>query len=268
MHLQGLRRAAGKNVPVLVFHLIRVRMPGAVRRHHAVAVKGAVRGFGSGVIAPESEECAVPQGLVLEVPNEAALVGRVFAHQIPILFEAAHGIAHGVGIFALDERPGRVGCRILLTPPGAGIHGAHDVRAVILRRFQATLVLDRAGRVIGLDPGSAVYKIGSGAGLIAQAPDDDRRVVEVPLHHALVPDQVRRPELRVLRQGFPVLVAHAMGLDVALVHYVQAVAVAEREPQRVVRIMAGAYRIDIELFHDANIANHIGLRHHIALHGA
>ena len=56
-----------------------------------------------------------------------------------------------------------------------------------------------------------------------------------------------------------------MRLHVGLIHDINTVAVTERIPERIVRIMAGSDRIDIKLFHDLDITDHILLRNHISI---
>ena len=90
-------------------------------------------------------------------------------------------------------------------------------------------------------------------------------MVDVTSDHPLVTDQVRGGELRVLSQGLPVLVAHAVGFDVPFIDDIEAEAVAQREPPRVIRVMAGAHRIDIQFLHDTDIPDHVGDGDHIAL---
>ena len=60
-------------------------------------------------------------------------------------------------------------------------------------------------------------------------------------------------------------VAHSMRLDIRLCHYIKAITVAECVPERIVRIMTGTYSIDVQLFHDLDILDHIGFSHHISL---
>ena len=82
--------------------------------------------------------------LVTFVPDEATLVLGVLAHQVPILLEATLRVAHGVGIFALNEGLGVF--RILGIVFAAGIvhvHGTVDVGLAVVaaafNRFEARL---------------------------------------------------------------------------------------------------------------------------------
>ena len=51
-------------------------------------------------------------------------------------------------------------------------------------------------------------------------------------------------------------VTHAVTLEVGLGSKVDAVLVAEVVPARVVRIVAGAYGVNVELLHDFDVLNH------------
>ncbi len=58
-----------------------------------------------------------------------------------------------------------------------------------------------------------------------------------------------------------------MGLDVALVHHIEAVLVAECVPARVIRIVAGTHRVHIQFLHYADVVDHVLLGDDIALVG-
>jgi hypothetical protein len=89
-------------------------------------------------------------------------------------------------------------------------------------------------------------------GLVAERPEDDRGVVLERLDH--VDDAVDVGALpgRVLGQRFPA-VAHAVGLDVGLGADVEAEFVAEFVEAGVVRVVAGAHRVDIGALHQQQV---------------
>ena len=187
---------------------MRVKAP--VRRHHAVAVEGSVRGASGIVVPAESPEPAVPEGLVLEVPDKAALVFRILSHKVPVVLEITAGVTHGVGVLALDERlPGAV-FQISDTAVRAHVHGTDYVREVpVMGIVKGPFVLYGAGRVLCLDPVVTGLEIGAEAGFVAHTPYNDGRMVPVPLHHSLVADKVGGSVHRYLGQGlFPV--AHSV----------------------------------------------------------
>ena len=90
-------------------------------------------------------------------------------------------------------------------------------------------VLHGAGRVPALEPVVGGLEIGAVARLVAETPDDDGRVVEVPLRHALRALHMGLGISGVLRQRLRAI-AHAVRLDVRLVDDIQAIAVAEIQP--------------------------------------
>ena len=201
-------------------------------------------------------------GLVHEVPDEASLVFRILADQVPILLEAALGIAHGMGVLALDERPG-LG-RILAVAHHVAVfhvHRAIDIGLAVLG--QGPLILDGTRRIQGLDHIIGIVEIGARTAFIAKGPENHRRVVAVSLDVAAVPLDVRVMEERVLSQRLRP-VTHAVRLDVRLGHDIDAVFVAEVVPVIVIGIVRGAYRIDIELLHDADVLLHARPGHDIA----
>ena len=115
--------------------------------------------------------------------------------------------------------------------------------------------MDRPRRVVCLHPVVAGVEIGSVARLVAQRPGDDRRVVDVAPHVADVAFQMRLGESRVLGQRLFV-VAHAVRFEVGLGHQVEPVAVAERVPAGVVRVVARAHGVEIVLLEDADVLDH------------
>ena len=125
------------------------------------------------------------------------------------------------------------------------------------------LVLNRTGRVVGLDPGIAGVEVVSVSGLVAKAPDYYARMVEVPLYHPAVAGQMGGLEILPLCQG-PVTVPHSVGFDIAFVNNIQSVLVAQGVPPGVVGIVAGTHRIDIQFLHYTDIPDHIRLRYHIS----
>lgn len=260
----ALFQVAGRGVdrPVLVLHFVGVGMPRAVGGQHAVAAEGAVRSVHVVVVAAVTVGqpafgAAPGERLVGEVPDEPALVLRFPADHVPVLLEAAHRVAHGVGVFALDQRFRRILRKVFPALLVAPVHRADDVGVVVLV-IGGLLVLHRARRIEGLDPVVATFEVGSVAGLVARAPDDDRGVVVIAQHHAAVAVEVRGGEGGVAGQVFRLIaVVVAVRLDVGLVHDIETVLVAEVVPQRRVGIMARAHGVHVEPLHLADVAHHL-----------
>ena len=89
-------------------------------------------------------------------------------------------------------------------------------------------------------------------------------MVDVTEDHPLVPDEVGRLVIRPVGKRL-LAVTHSVRFNVALVHQIDSVLVAERKPDRIVRIVASADSIDIQLLHYADIPNHVSFGYHISL---
>ena len=155
-------------------------------------------------------------------------------------------------IFALDKRLGRAVLAIVHARVIPVVHRAEYVREF---SFAGRLVLYRAGRVLLFHPAVAVLEIGTEPCLVAQGPEYYRRMVEIPAHVSLVPFKMRLPVCLAVRKAL-VTVAHPVGLYIGLGHDIEPVLVAQVVPIRVVRIVACAHGIDIQLFHTENILKH------------
>ena len=230
----------------------------AVGGDDAVAVEVIVGGGILAVVATVGEDGATGDGalvahtLVHKVPDVAALILRILAHQVPVLLEATHRVTHSVGILTLDERTGIVTLRVPLATAIVVIHRAEDVGLAVLSGL-----LELAGTrwVGGLHPVVRLLEVRTVTGLVAERPDDDAGVVLERQHIAMLAFQVCQLEVSALSQG-TVAVAHAVALDVGLGCKVDAVLVAEVIPARVVGIVAGAHGVDVQLLHDLDVLNH------------
>ncbi|MNC03620.1 hypothetical protein D3C75_510330 [compost metagenome] len=250
-----------------------------VREQQAVAAELAIVGKIAEVTAIGPEMAAIV-GLLVEplihpIPHETALQAGMIAKRLPVVGVAPQAVAHGVGIFAEDQRPGLfrqaypLGQRPLghrregLILMGAGIHGADDVGGRGIG--PAPFVLDRAARIGPFDPlvhgvvGRAI------AGFVAQGPDDDAGVVEVPRHHAGDPLQEGVAPGGILRQ--PPHGGHAVGLQVRLVHHVEAEPVTQSIELGMVGVVGAAHRVEVVLLHQPQILLHGGRGHHMAQGG-
>ena len=88
-------------------------------------------------------------------------------------------------------------------------------------------------------------------------------MVEVPQHHPAVANQMRLEEVLPAGQG-PLFITHSVRFDISLVDYVETITVTQGVPARIIGIVAGSYRIDIQLFHNTDIANHLFLGNNIS----
>ena len=244
-----------------------MRMQAAVGSDDTVAVKRTVRGVIFIEVAAKDEDMVgaallrrPAQRLVLEVPDAAALERRILPDQVPVLLEVADGIPHRVGVFALDERPGRLAFQILHALFQPLVHRTEDIGIPFQLR---TFVLNRTRGVHFLDHPVAGLEIGAVARFIAQTPNNDAGMVEVPQHHPAVANQMRLEEVLPAGQG-PLFITHSVRFDISLVDYVETITVTQGVPARIIGIVAGSYRIDIQLFHNTDIANHLFLGNNIS----
>ena len=245
-------------------------MVGPVSGDHAVAVERSVGSVMVVEISSESEDVVrtsgihrPADGLVDEVPYISSLVCRILAHGVPVLLEVSDGIAHGMGVFALDEGTVGIGGGVPYTAFHSEIHRAVDVGIAVTSR---PFVLYRTGRIIRLDPVVQLIEVLTVSGFIAHTPDNYARMVEIPFHHPLSPLEMSVREVGPLRQG-SVTVTHSVGFDVRFVGHIYSVLVAQVVPNGIVGIMAGPDGIDVEFLHYADIPYHVFPRKDIATVG-
>ena len=192
-------------------HLVGVRIPRTVGSDESVVaevlVELAVVVVPVARIAIEGLSVTAHQHrLVDKVPDETTLILGVFPYQVPVLLESSLRVAHRVCILTLNQRTGVVALRIAFTPFVSHIHRAEDIGIFIQT---GTLVHDGARRVLGFCPTVACLEVRTEAGFITHRPDDDRRMVEVALHVALVALQVCQLVVLPLCQRL-LVIAHAV----------------------------------------------------------
>ena len=89
-------------------------------------------------------------------------------------------------------------------------------------------------------------------------------MIEITLNHSPDPFEMRLLIIGVMSKRL-FAIAHSVRLDIRFIYHIKSIFVAERIPERVVRVMACPYSIDIELLHDHDILDHIRLAHDISL---
>ena len=198
--------------------------------------------------------------LVHEIPDEASLIQRIFADEVPVLLEVTVGVAHRMRVLALDKRSVRVGIEVFLAILRRDVHRTINIRIAVQ---QCSFILYRTGRVISLDPIIYPLEVDAVAGLVSHTPDNHGRMVVVTVNHAPVTFHVGSEVILATCKGF-LLIAHAVGLDIRLIHYIDTIFVTESVPDRVIRIVRSSYSIDIQLLHYPYIFDHLLLGNHVA----
>ncbi|MNC47940.1 hypothetical protein D3C75_970300 [compost metagenome] len=175
----------------------------------------------------------------------------VLVKHVLVFRQAAGAIAHGVRVFTDDAWLGVWVFTKLIHQRRTGIHGGDDIHYLGIAIF---FVMHQAGIVDGF--GGVVHRVdvAAVAGLIAQRPHHDRRMVllRVNVAHDAI-DEYRFPGRIV---GDAAQIAHVgktMGFDVGFGHHEQPVNVAQFIKARVVRVMGSTYRVDIVLLHQDQI---------------
>ncbi len=246
-------------------HLEVVGVRRAVRRDEAVEqeVDVARRPRRPVVAAVRPERAPVGgarrEPLVHPVPDEAALQLGMRIDHVPVVLQVADAVAHRVRVFAHDERPVAPRLHVRQQPLDRRVHRRDEVR---VRPLAGPLVHHRPRGVAPVDPGRGRHVVHAVARLVAQRPDDDRRVVLVALDHPHHPVEMRRLPGRVVAQRRVGMVAHPVRLDVRLVDDVEPVLVGQLVPARVVRVVARAHAVDVGLLHQRDVAPH-GLQRHV-----
>ena len=119
------------------------------------------------------------------------------------------------------------------------------------------LVVHEARGVVLVDPCCGDGEVGSPSGFVAEAPEDDRRVVAVADHHALCAVHPGGRPRRVAGQ----LSAQSVLFDVGFVHDVESERVAELVPPLAVRIVARSHGVDVAALHEQDVLQHALLGH-------
>ena len=244
---------------------MRLRHP--VRAHQAVVQEVVIARHVGAAKIPAVGEKFTPvllrqQPLVDEVPNKPALEDVVLAEEIPVFLESAEAVAHGVRVFAEDERPRLCAVqRVLLERVVMRVHVADDVGVPLVH---GPFVGHEARAVLGFGPQVELVKIVPVARFVAHGPNDDARVVTVPLHHALHAAHVGFEPVRIVAQRPVQVVAYSVRFDVGLVVDVQAVFITEVVPIGIVGVVRCPHSVDVVRFHQPDVLEHRFARHHVS----
>ena len=201
--------------------------------------------------------------LVDVVPNISSLVLRELTNEVPIFLETADGITHSMGIFALDEWTRIVALGITLATTIVVVHRAENIGLAVL---SCLFVLHWTRLVVTLNPIVGIFEVLAVACFVTQTPNDDGRMVLQHQHIVLIALDVSIVVVGTLGKCL-VAITHSVALDIGFSSDVNAIDVAELIPTWVVRIVAGAHGIHIELLHHLDVLNHAVNTHDIATIG-
>ena len=132
------------------------------------------------------------KALVDPVPDEATLQAMIALDGLPVFFQVADAVAHGMSVFAHDEGAGIFGVFGVGDDIGhLGVHRAAQIGGEVAASFPdfqitaadgALVVDDAVGVVAPNEPGHRIM-IRTVAALVAQRPDQNAGMVFVTLHH-------------------------------------------------------------------------------------
>ena len=120
------------------------------------------------------------------------------------------------------------------------------------------LIVNRTGGVELVKPSRHGSLVGAIATLVAQAPEDDRRMVLVALSHTDGTIEESVAPIGGGSQG----ASQTMGLAIGLVHHIHAYGVAEFIPARTIGIVGQTDGIDMGSFHQLEVLEHALFRHY------
>mmetsp|Transcript_16730 Transcript_16730/g.34486 ORF Transcript_16730/g.34486 Transcript_16730/m.34486 type:complete len:586 (+) Transcript_16730:1460-3217(+) len=209
-------------------------------------------------VLPTSSLVLRSQPLIDHVPDpstlDAGLIG--IPEKVPVEVQVPVGVAHGVGELAKDDGPILVHPRSELKRVGhRSVHRTDDIREFgpsrALNEVSAALVHYGAGWVDGPQSLPCHRKSYAPPTLVSQGPDDNTRVVPVPLAH---PGDATCERLRPcrVRHKFPHGL-HAVNLDIGLVAEVHSVVVAKAVELGAVWVVARPDGVEVGLLEDCDV---------------
>ena len=248
--------------------------------HHEVAVVhdlAEVAAVGVVVLAGGSRR---EQTVVPPLPHEPAVQARVPVDQGLVLGDLPGAVAHGVHVLAVDERLRALPCRLGRAAAEQGRRGAAaDGLGLLQRRVHPRVHVGVLARVVALVVhgalGVAVVhplrhrgEVPAGAGLVAERPHHDGRVVLVPLDGACDAVEVGLGPVRVVGGvADPAGEDEPVGLEVGLEDHPEAELVGQVEHAGVRRVVRGPDRVDVVALHERHVRAGVLLVEDAAAHG-
>ena len=153
-----------------------------------------------------------------------------------------------MGVLAHEVRFGVTAFRVGDHVVDFRVHSAVHVGRVVV-----ALVVNGARRIQLSSQVSHGEKRVACAGLIAEGPHHDGWVIFVALDHSLQAIETRRFPGRVAAGNEAV---HTLRLQVRFIDHVDAVAIAQFVPVRMVRVMGSTHGVDVEALHQQDVLQH------------
>ena len=137
----------------------------------------------------------------------------------------------------------------------SGIHGTVHIS---YRSIPVFLVMNQSGWIILFYKSSAGYKAASESWFVSQWPEQNTWMVLIPSYHtfrtihiAFFPDRIITDLIHVFG------ISHLVTLQISFLHHIKSKTVTHIQKIRMWRVMRGSYCIDIVLFHQIQIRQHI-----------
>ena len=185
-------------VDVLVLEKSRVRAPVGVDQSVQAEVRVMLQL--SVISAVEKDvfagRCfALVDGVVAPLPDKAAAESGIDFRQVPVFFEVAGAVAHGVAVFHQQERLVGRALQVVRHLGEGRVHAPEevdvgDVELPVAAQVESAFVVGEPGGVRLFGPPQGPLESDAVAALIAHGPDQDAGTVAVPDDHG--PDPVQR----------------------------------------------------------------------------
>ena len=233
--------------------------------HAEFPVGGAVAevaAIGKAGLAVRACHC---NAVVHVLPDKPALIQGLFVGILGVVGDAAAAVTHGVAVLAHDKGLFRVLCQKLFDVCHRGIHLAfHIGGGGVFPVPENTLVVHKAAGVGAAEVFAHLPQGLAAVALVAARPNQDCRMVFVPLQHRLGAGKHILPPLRAgtgqrpfVRTVRAQLLPCAVGLQIRLPDDVQAVFIAELQKIGVIRVVAGAHGVDVVGLQILHIPQHL-----------
>ena len=268
-----------RTVDILVFH--QTGAGSSVGIYQTINTEVAVMGPFTAITAVQVLCLAVLSNtgvdcVVTPLPDETAAHDVMLLDELPVVFQVAGAVAHGVCIFAHQEGLVRVGVQITLQTLQGRVHIAVqvDVGEIILTLAAAVLAALIMGQTSGIEmlgPGKGCLEAASVGAFITHGPADDRGAVLVTLDAALGAVHGCFQKFGIICEGFvpgfhmvlpdviflAVQRGSAMTFVISFVNDEKSVLITQLVEHGSIRIVAGADGIEVVLLDHSQIPLHV-----------